>query len=213
MSTQIEVQIHDDGGITLVGVSMVEAFWFDYLQFKALALQQSSIFQQKRFLRGALMSFVAHVSGVVDSWCRRKATDDGIEYDEWRRAELAYHGKKPWYNFCLELQCKSLGRHAVDAGRELPDFNFKKVRNRIEHLEDNHDLALFAALTSELIQSAESEMIGWLECVGNALGYERLPDARKLTDEYAAEIRAAGVEVFAAVDCYPPEELVALDDE
>jgi len=191
----IRSTIQENGDITLVGVSTLEALWHDYLHFKRLALLEPSTepaFQQKRYLRAALMLFVAHVSGVVDDWCRRQLTSSGVDGADQKGFFQA--------NRCMELKCSYLSKQANLAGIGGPDFEFKGLRNRIAHVQQGEDLELFDALTPELLENAERDVLEWLDLIGSTLGYERIANVKERTEQFAEDLRSAGIAVKTAVD-------------
>jgi len=174
---QIEVTIGSDGNIAVLTVSTIEDLWHDYQYFRDAATAASSeepAFEQKRFLRAALVLFVAHCAGVVDSWCRKQLP---------REAENSEQGENWIRHQCLEVKCKYLSDRANLAGLQVPEFGFKRLRNRIVHATDEKDLEIFRALSPSLLREAETDMTEWLDLIGGTLGYERFLSTRKEVED------------------------------
>jgi len=173
---QIEVTIGPPGDFSVLVVSTLEDLWHDYQHFRNEALKAPSeepAFLQKRFLRAALLIFVAHCAGVVDQWCRKELRKEGQDSAQ----------QKKWFrNKCLEVKCDYLSKRANLTGR-APGFEFKVLRNRIVHVRNGEDLEVFRSLSPSLLQQAETEMIEWLDLTGGALGYERFPNVAKIMAE------------------------------
>ncbi len=179
MAEFVEVTITKDGADVLVADTS-EDLWHDYVYFRDAASKASTIepsFEQKRFLRAALVMFVAHCAATVERWCRSELNKEGklqIDQEKWLRHR------------CLEKRCLYLYRRAKRVRVRRPNFTFKELRNRIIHVQQGQDLEVFRSLTPPLFHEAEVEMVAWFDMVGSALGYERLPNHRHLTEPFEA---------------------------
>jgi len=70
--------------VEVLQISILEDLWHDYLHFKKEA-RASSSFRQKRYLRAAILVFVAYLEGVVNRWYNNWLVDQGESNKEIRR--------------------------------------------------------------------------------------------------------------------------------
>lgn len=187
---EVSITVGSNGDESILVVSTIEDLLHDYQHFRNAAAAASSevpAFEQKRYLRAALMFFVAHCSAVVDSWCRKELEKEGKEQDEQKR----------FLRRSVDAKCEYLSKRASIAGLQKPTFGFKHLRNRIAHVANGDDLAVFEELSTELLKEAETDMYGWFDLIGGALGHRRFtPSEEVLQDLSEGErcIRSCGTE-------------------
>ena len=183
---QIEVQIAEDGITSVLVVSTVEDLWNDYQHFSKMASEASvSRFEEKRYLRTALIVLVAYCGAVADKWCSVELKKDmmsGPDIEHWLR------------NFCFEKKCTYLIESAQKRQRiqakEL-NYKFKALRNRIIHVRIGDDLNLYHDLTQKVLHQAESEMLTFFDEIGAALGMERHVNTEEIADSFSKALGTA----------------------
>jgi hypothetical protein len=76
--------------------------------------------------------------------------------------------------------------------RANPILNLQGLRNKLAHFDSDYNYDVFRQVSPEWLEEIEGEVSGWLDQLGQALKYKRIPDTARILKDVMSVAEQSG---------------------